>query len=118
MPELIRAGRSDFLGARDRLGRGEQEAVRAEVERLYGKPLPRRRQPDGSYASLASIAALLRPLAERLGRVPTRRECAAARLGPAWDAMSRRWGVAMLASYLGLPVAPRGKRTPKGPRLL
>ena len=116
--ELIRAGRSDLVGARDRLARGEQEALRSEVEKLFGKPLPRGRRPDGSYTTLASIADLLRPLAESLGHVPTRLQCAAAGWGPAWDAMSRRWGVALLGAHLGLPVAPRGRKTPSSPRLL
>ena len=115
VPELIQGGRSDLVNARNRLARGEQEAVRAEVEALWGKPLLRRRRQDGCYATLVSIAELLRPLAETLGHIPTLRECTAAGLGSAWYAMSRRWGVAVMAAHLGLPKA--GQRA-RGQRLL
>ena len=118
VPELIEAKRSDLLGAIHRLGRGKAEVIRAEVETLWGKPMRRRRMQDGSYATLASIGSLLRPLAERIGRVPTRRECAAEGLGTAWDVMSRRWGVAALGAHLDLPTASEGRRKPTGPRLL
>ena len=115
VPELIQGGRSDLVNARNRLARGEQEAVRAEVEALWGKPLRRQRRQDGCYATLVSIAELLRPLAETLGHIPTLRECTAAGLGSAWYAMSRLWGVAVMAAHLGLPKA--GQRA-RGQRLL
>ena len=114
--ELLQAGRSDLLGARDRLWRGEQEALRAEVERRHGQPLARLRRQDGSYGSLTDLAALLRPLATTLGHVPTRRQCVGVGLGSAWDAMSRAHGVGAMAAQLGLPVAPRGKGRKRGPR--
>lgn len=113
--ELIQAGRSDLVRARSRLYGGDQDALRAEIERAFGKPLPRRRQRDGCYDTLDRVADLLRPLAEHLGHVPTQRECAEAGLGSAWYAMSRRWGVAVVAAHLGLPNVRRGGR---GPRLL
>lgn len=96
--QLMQAARSDPLGARNRLGPVDREAVRKEVERLWDKPLPPRRRRDGSNATLTTTADLLRSPARKLGRVTTRRECGTVGLGSAWYAISRRWSVAVLAA--------------------
>ena len=104
---LRRGGQSALESARARLWAGEANALRAAVAEATGTILAPRRAPDGAYATNEQVAAALRPLAQRLGRMPTQREAAAAGLGTAWAESSRRVGVAGMAARLGVPCRTR-----------
>ena len=104
--DLDADGRGALASAARRLFQGEQDGLRALVGRRCGRVLPRRQAPPGSYAGIDRLAALLRPLCDRLGRLPTAAEMRAAGL-PAtiYSLVSRRRGVRRMAEHMGVPYA-------------
>jgi hypothetical protein len=100
---LIRAGEAALASACGRLWGGREAALRQAVETRAGVAVRPPRAPNGSMKTLQQAAAALRPLAQRLGRMPRREEAAAAGLLTAWTVASRRWGVAAVARLLGVP---------------
>jgi hypothetical protein len=99
----VRQGRGALASAATRLWAGAELELRAAVEAKVVVPLPQRRAANGSCATMAQIEAALRPLAVRLGRMPTGAEAAANGLATAWAHASRRKGVAAVAASLGVP---------------
>ncbi len=104
--DLDAAGRGGLGRAAKRLFKGEQDNLRALVGQRCGRTLPRRQAPPGSYAGIDQLAALLRPLCDRLRRFPTAAEIRAAGL-PAtlYSLISRRHGVRRMAEHMGIPYA-------------
>ncbi len=104
--ELKMAGRSALGNAIQRLFRGEQDALRALVEQRCGRAVPCRRMPNGTYADIDRLAALLRPLCDRLGRFPTEAEMRQAGLPVTlYGLVSGRHGVARMAAHMGVAYA-------------
>ena len=87
------------------------ETLRPAVERICGRTLPRRRVPNGSYATQEGLASILQPLCAELGRFPNRAEVTAAGLSPAvWAMVSTRHGVRAMAAFMGVPYAGPRRR--------
>ncbi len=104
--ELKAAGRNALGSAIRRLFRGEQDALRALVGQRCGRTLPCRHMPDGAYADIDRLAALLRPLCDRLGRFPTEAEMRQVGLPVTlYAVVSGRHGVARMAAHMGVAYA-------------
>ena len=101
--ELRRAGQGALSSATDRLWAGDRGSLRAAVEKLAETPLSPRRAANKTLSTQAQWAAALKPLADRLGYMPSSREAADAGLSTAWTRASRSVGVAAMARLLGVP---------------
>jgi hypothetical protein len=105
------SGLSQLCSARSRLWVGETDALRALVAEKAGVNVTCRCAPDGSYATIKQVAAALKPLAIKLGRMPTAKEATAAGLSTAWSHASRRGGAASMARMLGVISISPQRRT-------
>ena len=109
--DLQQAGQGALESARSRLWKGAGDILREAVGAACGAAVRRRRAPDRSIGTVQQAAAALAPLAKRLGRMPSGREAAAAKLGTAWAHASRGGGVAQMAARIGVPCLTRHKRS-------
>lgn len=100
---LMVDGQACLAGAVQRLFRGRQSALRHEVERRTG-PLPRpRRAAAGTYSTIGQLAAVLRPICDRLGCFPTCAQMAAAGLPETvYSCVSRGIGMQGMAAHMGV----------------
>ena len=98
--ELRRAGCGRLCSAADRLWAGDLAGLRAAVEKVTGTPLPPRRAANGSLTTQLQLLAALKPLADKLGRMPSCKEANAAGLSTAWACASRSIGVRAMARLL------------------
>ena len=109
--ELKATGHGNLASAWSRACNGRTETLRPAVERICGRRLPRRRVPNGSYATQEGLASILQPLCAELGRFPNRAEVTAAGLSPAvWAMVSTRHGVRAMAAFMGVPYAGPRRR--------
>ena len=111
--DLAGSGQGALANAAQRLFSGRQDELRAAVERRVERVLPRRMAASGSYATQAQVAALLRPLCDRLGRFPLEAEMEA---GPGlplgfYNVVSGRFGVEAMAAYMRVPHQGSKRRT-------
>jgi hypothetical protein len=118
--ELKAAGQGALANAWQRYTKGATSRMRPEVEQLCGKAVPPRKAAAGSYETQAQLAALLRPLCDKLGRFPTRAEVRKAGLSSTiWGTVSVRYGVKNMASYMGVHYQvsrrQRSKMPPEAP---
>ncbi len=111
--DLAGSGQRALARAAQRLFSGRQDELRAAVERRIGRALPRHMAPPGSYATQAQVAALLRPLCERLGRFPLEAEMEADPGLPLgfYTVVSGRFGIEAMAAHMGVPHQGRKRRT-------
>ena len=109
--ELLQAGYGDLRSARDRLWAGAQAELRATIADACGRTVTARRAPNGSLATSALVADALRPLAMKLGRMPTADEATRAGLGTAWSRASRDGGTDAMACHIGVAVRSARPRT-------
>ena len=109
-PGMLEAdGRAGLARAMRRLFRVRQAALRREVEQRTGPLPPPRRAAAGAYSTLVQLAALLRPVCDRLGHFPSCRQMAAAGLPEtAYSRVSRGIGLRGMAAHMGVRyVGPR-----------
>jgi len=111
--DLAGSGQGALARAVGRLFSGRQDELRAAVERRVGHALPRHMAEAGSYATKAQVAALLRPLCERLGRFPLEAEMAADPGLPLgfYNVVSGRFGIEAMAAHMGVPHQGPKRRT-------
>ncbi len=102
-PDLRASGLGLLALARARVFYGRQDELHGAVERRCGQVLPRRKVPRGSYGTRAKLAALLRPLCDRLGRFPTREEIRADLPATVCERVRRFGGMRAMAAYMGVP---------------
>ncbi|MGI4942849.1 MAG: hypothetical protein ACRYHQ_20180 [Janthinobacterium lividum] len=101
-PDLRASGLGPVALARARVFHGRQDELHGAVERRCGQGLPRRQVPKGSYGTPAKLAALLRPLCDRLGRFPTGEEIRADLPATVYERVCRFGGMRAMAACMGV----------------
>ena len=106
--ELRRAGRANLEAARQRLFQGRHDELHAIVESYVGRPLVRHREANGVFDDESMLKLLLRPICERLGHFPSRRQIEAELPAGVYQAIARIGGLKQFASRMDCPyVGPR-----------
>ncbi len=101
-PDLRASGLGPVALARARVFHGRQDELHAAVERQCGQVLPRRQMPKGSYRTPARLAALLRPLCDRLERFPTGEEICAGLPATVYERIFQFGGMRAMAAHMGV----------------
>ena len=101
--DLRRSGLGALSSAAERLWTGDRAGLQAAVTSHSGISVRLHRAANGSLETQDQLVAALRPLADRLGRMPSCKEAAAAGLSTAWARASRTIGVTAMAKLVGLP---------------
>ena len=100
--ELKRSGHGALSSAAERLWKGDRVGLQTAVAKHSGIPLKLHRATNGSLVTQDQLVAALKPLADRLGHMPSCKEATHAGLSTVWARASRSIGVAAMAKLLGV----------------
>jgi hypothetical protein len=111
---LRRSGHGALSSAAERLWKGDRAGLQIAVASHAGITLPLPRATNGSLETQDQLVAALKPLADRLGHMPSCKEARAAGLSTAWARASGSIGVAAMAKLLGVSsIGPQRRTRPE-----